>query len=238
MPGADVDLDRPRARTVYASAARLYRRHPATVIGTAAVVLVPFSVIEALGVLHVEVDSDVALVDALLVLVALVGSALGGLASIFYAGVLDHASAAWHRGESAPTASEIATNLPWGGLVLASVLWFVAVLGGLLLFVVPGLVALVLFSLAGPVLVREELSAVAAMRRSAALVRTRPGLVVLTAVLPFVGELYLDDLAALIFGHSLAVELVVEVLASLFLASFVGLLEVVTTHALIAAEHR
>ena len=59
---------------------------------------------------------------------------------------------------------------------------------------------------------------------------------ILTAVLPFVGETYLSDLMAEIFGHSLALEVVVEVLAALFLASFVGLLEVVTAHQLIVAE--
>ena len=75
-----------------------------------------------------------------------------------------------------------------------------------------------------------------AMRRSAQLVWRRPGLVVLTAVLPFVFELSLADLAAEVFGHSLAIELVAETLATLFLASYVGLLEVVTAHQLIATE--
>ena len=118
-------------------------------------------------------------------------------------------------------------------------LWFVAVAGGLALFVVPGLAALLLFSLTGPVLVREDLGAVAGMRRSAGLVRRRPGLVMLTVVIPFVAELYVADLAAELFGHSVVVELVVEVLASLFLASFVGLLEVVTAHQLVVTEaHR
>jgi len=132
--------------------------------------------------------------------------------------------------------AEVARTLPWGRLVWLSVLWFLAVAGGLLLAIVPGLIALTLFSLSGPVLVREDLTAVQALRRSARLVRRRPLLVVLTAVLPFVGEIYVSDLAAELFGHSVGLEVVVEVLAALFLASSVGLLEVVTTHQLIAAE--
>ena len=238
MPGTDVDTERPRARTVYAAAWRMFLDHPGTVIGTAAIVLVPFAVIDAVGLLHVEIDSRATTAKILVVVLTLIASTLSGLASIFYAGMLDHASAAWHRGESVPRPGEIAARLPWWRLVLASILWFVAVAGGTLFFVVPGLVAILLFSLTGPVLVREDLGAVGAMRRSAALVRRRPGLVILTAVLPFMGETYLSDAMAEIFGHSLALEVAVEVVAALFFASFVGLLEVVTTHQLIVAEQR
>jgi hypothetical protein len=56
------------------------------------------------------------------VLVAVLASGLSGLASIVYAGVLDHASDAWHRGEDAPTHGEVAAKLPWGALALASLL--------------------------------------------------------------------------------------------------------------------
>jgi len=236
MPGAEVVIPGPQARTVYRRAATLMRAHAAEVIGLAAVVLVPFAVIDALGLLHVELRGENMAADIVTLALTLVAGGLSGLASIFYAGILDHASAAWHRGEDAPAAREIARSLPWGRLVWLSVLWFLAVAGGLLLAIVPGLIALTLFSLTGPVLVREDLTAVQAMRRSAHLVRRRPLLVILTAVLPFIGEIYVSDLAAEIFGHSLVLEVVVEVLAALFLASSVGLLEVVTTHQLIAAE--
>jgi hypothetical protein len=93
-----------------------------------------------------------------------------------------------------------------------------------------------LFRLTGPLLVREDLSAGGAMRRSAQLVWRRPGLVVLTAVLPFVFELSVPDLASAVFGHSVATELGAETVSTLFLASFVGLLEVVTAHQLLTAE--
>jgi hypothetical protein len=144
---------------------------------------------------------------------------------------------AGHRGEATRAPGEIARRLPWVQLILASILWFLAVVVGLVLAIVPGLVALTLFSLTGPVLVRERLSAIAAMRRSAALVWRRPVLVVLTVVLPFLFEVYLADVAAALFGHSVPIELTIEVLATLFLASFVGVLEVVTAHQLIATEH-
>lgn len=236
MPGADVVIARPRARTVYRDAALLFREHPHTVVGIAAIVLVPFAVIDALGLTRVTLDGDAALSDALIALLAVVAAGFAGLASIFYAGLLDYASAAWHRGQETPNPRSIVRRLPWVQLVLASVLWFVVVTLGTLLAVVPGLVAITLFSLTGPVLVREERNAVSAMRRSAQLVWRRPWLVVLTAVLPFLFELYLADLVAEVAGHSLAIELVVEILATLLLASFVGLLEVVTAHQLIATE--
>jgi len=74
------------------------------------------------------------------------------------------------------------------------------------------------------------------MRRSAGLVRRRPLLVFVTAALPLILELELADLVALVVGHHFVVELTVEVLSALFLASFVGLLEVVTAHQLLATE--
>ena len=44
------------------------------------------------------------------------------------------------------------------------------------------------------------------------------------------------DLARLVFGHSLAVEIVSESLSALVLASFVGMLEVMTAHRLLSTE--
>jgi hypothetical protein len=236
MAGVDVERGRPTARRVYRSSFALFRAHWGVIVGLATVVLVPFAVVDALGLLRVELHHSPSASDWLAIVLTLVVGGISGLASIFYAGMLDHASAAWHRGETAPTPSEIAGRLPWLRLVGASFLWLVAVVGGMLLFVVPGVVALVLFSLAGPVLVREDLGAFAAMRRSATLARRRPVLVLLTAVLPFVLESSLAEIVAAVFGHSVPLEVTVEVLASLLLASFVGLLEVVTTHQLIAAE--
>jgi hypothetical protein len=231
-----VHIPRPTARTVYRDAATLFREHFGVIVGIAALVLVPFAVLDAVGVLRVHIESGARAVEILLALLTVAVSGISGLASIFYAGLLDHASAAWHRGEATPAPGEIARRLPWFQLVVASVLWFVLVAVGLILAIVPGLVALTLFSLTGPVLVREELSAVAALRRSARLVWRRPFLVVLTAVIPYLVEVYLADLAGELFGHSVPIELTVEVLATLFLASFVGVLEVVTAHQLIATE--
>ena len=236
MPGADVVIVRPRARTVYRAAITLFREHAGVVIGMAALVLLPFAIVDALGLLRVEIHSDARLADLLEAVLVLVANGIGGLASIFYAGVLDHASVAWHRGHATPASRSIAAALPWAQLVLASVLWFVTVMLGLLLGIVPGLVALTLFSLTGPVLVRERLTAVQALRRSARLVARRPVLVLLTAVVPFILELSVSSLASEVFGHSLVTELAAETLATLFLASFVGLLEVVTAHQLVAAE--
>ena len=232
----DLVIDRPGARTVYRAAFRLFREHARVVIGMAALVLLPFAIVDALGLLHVEIHSDARLADLLEAFLVVVANGIGGLASIFYAGVLDHASVAWHRGRDTPASRSVAAELPWAQLVIASILWFVAVVVGLMLAILPGLVALTLFALTGPVLVREDLTAVQAMRRSAQLVARRPGLVVLTAVVPYLFELSVSDLASGLFGHSLATELAAETVATLFLASFVGLLEVVTTHQLIAAE--
>jgi len=238
MPGPDVVLPRPTVRSVYRDAFRLVREERRIVIGTAAVVLVPFAVLDGLGVTRVEIaDGAPVHVIAAGLAYGVLAATVSGLAAIFYAGLLDHVSAAWHRGEPTPTMGEVFRRLPWRALVAASILVYAISILGLLVGVVPGIVALTLFVLTGPLVVREELTALAGMRRSAGLVRQRPVLVFLTAALPLVVELSIADLAALVIGHHVAVEIVVEALAALFLASAVGVLEVVTAHHLLAAGH-
>lgn len=81
-------------------------------------------------------------------------------------------------------------------LVGLGILTVLAVLGGIILFVIPGLVFIGWFALASYVLVSEDLGVVASMKRSRALVRGRVwevwGLMVLANaanIIPFVGGL-------------------------------------------------
>jgi hypothetical protein len=238
MPGPDVVIARPMVRSVYRDAFRLMREQHRLVIGAAALVLVPFAILDGLGVTRIRISegTPIHLIVAGLAY-GVFAATISGLAAIFYAGLLDHVSAAWHRGIAPPGLREVFRLLPWRSLVLASVLVYAVSLLGLLIGVVPGIVVLTLFVLTGPLVVREELTALRGMRRSAGLVRRRPVLVFLTAALPLIFELSLADIVALVLGHHIAVEVAVETLAALFLASVVGVLEVVTAHQLLAVEH-
>lgn len=227
---------RPSARAVFRDAVRMYREHFAVIVGTAALVLLPFAIADAFGLLDSVTDQDHPLAVAANAIYGLATMGLSGLAVIFYAGMLDHVAAAWNRGEAAPARRHVASRLPWGALVLATVVGYALVIGGLILFIVPGLVIAVLTSLSGPLIVAEELGAVAGLRRSSYLVSRNLGLVMLTVAIPFLVENALPDAAADVFGHHLAVELVAETLCTLLLASFVGVLEVVTAHALREAD--
>lgn len=153
---------------------------------------------------------------------------MSSLASLFYAGLLDHTVDAWTEGGPSPRHRTVAQKLPWVQLLLASVVAFVLEIVGLITLVIPGLVLYTLFILTGPILVREHLTAFSALKRSAALVRRSPILVIVAVVMPSLLEGSIADFAGLIFGHHLAVELVAEVIVTLFAASFVGVLEVIT----------
>ncbi|MEP6623521.1 MAG: hypothetical protein ABJC79_03700 [Acidimicrobiia bacterium] len=219
-----------RVRTIYRESWDLFRHHFGFIVGSAACILLPFAILDGLGLLVVDVGGHSLVVGLLLVVVTTATAGLSGLAAIFYAGVLDHTVAAWIDDTTAPTRRSVAGRLPWGQLVLASVLGFVVEVIGVALFVVPGLILATLLILTGPVLVGEHLRAVPAMRRSAQLVRRAPVLVVVAVAIPMFVEASLADLAGLVLGHEIVAELLIETVVTLFAASFVGVLEVATAH--------
>ena len=62
-------------------------------------------------------------------------------------------------------------SLPWGSLILADLLAALIIVIGLVALIIPGLIAITLLSVAGPVIELERQHAVAGLRRSAHLVR-------------------------------------------------------------------
>ena len=228
LPSTQHDSLAARVRAIYRDAHSMYRAHFGFIIGSAALVLVPFAILDGMGLIGSETSSARPWVIAATVFVAIATTGLSSLAGLFYAGLLDYTADAWNEGAEAPSHRSVAHKLPWLQLVIASVIAFVVEIVGLMTLVLPGLVLYTLFVLTGPMLVRERLTAVAALKRSAGLVRRNPTLVVLTVLLPSMVESSIADFAGLIFGHHLAIELVAEVVVTLFAASFVGVLEVIT----------
>jgi hypothetical protein len=66
---------------------------------------------------------------------------------------------------------DVLWSLPWGSLILADLLVTLIVLIGLVALIVPGLIAITLLSVAGPVIELERQHAVAGLRRCVRLVR-------------------------------------------------------------------
>lgn len=219
-----------QARAIYRDAATLYRAHVGAVIGSAAIVLVPFALLDGAGLLTADSSDTHPVAAVILVMMAVGTSGLSGLASIFYAGYLDHTAEAWRQASPAPSRGHVVRALPWRQLIVASLAVYFFETIGFALFVVPGLVASTLLCLTGPLLVSEDLDARHALRRSAALVRHQPMLVAITVVIPLLIEGSLADFAGILLGHDVVLEIAFEVVITLFVASFLGIVEVTTAH--------
>lgn len=125
MTGASSDIGLvPQVRAIFHDSAAMFRAHFRVVVGTAAVVLVPFAILDGLGLLQLTTAGHEPLVAVGTVLLATATAGLSGLASIFYAGLLDHTAAAWHEDRASPRRRSVARELPWLALVLASVIGF------------------------------------------------------------------------------------------------------------------
>jgi hypothetical protein len=136
--------------------------------------------------------------------------------STLLAGVLDRTVAEHQHGHEPLTLRDVVHGLPWVALIVADLLvGFVRALGFLLL-IVPGIVAVTLTAIVGPVVINEHCGPVRAIRRSAQLVWSRFWIVLLAVTIPLLLESGLSEglehLPGLHgFWQHLAVVLLVEV---------------------------
>jgi hypothetical protein len=155
----------------------------------AAVVLAPLAVLEIAGYHFVvqlttdKFDVATALVNVFVILVFEIGSAeVEAVAAEKMVG-------ADLRGQRAPGLRRFVHDVPWGRLILATLLFEVLVAVGFLLLVVPGVLVLVYCTLYGPAIVVEDLGVRAGIRRSVQLVRGNLWpMLALTAFVVVVGE--------------------------------------------------
>jgi len=110
------------------------------------------------------------------------GVSLAG--TVLLSGLVCRLVTAAGNGKAAVTLPQVARSLPWGRLIAADLLVSLAVLAGLALLVIPGLVMLTLFAVVGPVIEIEDRKVFAAMRRSARLTRAHPWTTLLVATVP------------------------------------------------------
>jgi hypothetical protein len=225
---------RPRARDVVGPALRTYRERFWRVAGTAFVVFGTVAVIDAIATIlvidrHVSRPVGAAITSTTSAVFAMVGV-------VVYAGILDKVVGAHLHGHPDLSVREIWRVLPLGRLIAADVVLAIATLGGLALFVVPGVILFTLWSLVGPVITIEDRAVVSAFRRSWNLVRPCFWLTLCLVTLPLQFEQ-----AALhavhyteIFEHPLVPAFLLNGLLGMVIGSVVGLVEVVLAYDLIS----
>ena len=150
---------------------RVWRTHAVQLWLLAAMVLAPLAVLElagyrlAIDITAKQFDPATAMVNLFVILVFEIGSAeVEAVAAEKMVGSELH-------GHRIPSFLRFLREVPWVRLVLATLVFEIAVLVGLALVIVPGVIVLVYFTLYGPVIVVERRGVGAAFRRSAQLVR-------------------------------------------------------------------
>jgi hypothetical protein len=132
---------------------------------------------------------------------------------------------------------DVLRSLPWGSLILADLLATLIIVVGLVALIIPGLIAITLLAVVGPVIELEHQPAVAGLRRSAHLVRPYFWRVAAFATLPL---LLANGIAAFLPDPSgtadVVTTLVVRSVGEGILESVVGLLLVELCYRLIAAD--
>jgi hypothetical protein len=161
-----------RLGEVYRGVVRTLREQWRLLLVAGLVVFVPLGFVEALDDYVSDVDFDEVgafrLVEVLVVALVHSGTALCG--EIFYTGVVA-AGVSTLRGGERHGLRHVARILPYRRLIAVDLLFSAMVLVGFVLLIVPGIVFLVWFSLAGVVVKLEGRSAIDALRRSRELVR-------------------------------------------------------------------
>lgn len=154
------------------------------------VVAIPVSLLSAGAEMLVDHFVDPA--DSVLSLgSSLSATGISLVGTVLLSGFVGRLISAAERGKAAMTLPQVARSLPWRRLIAADLLVSLVVLVGLVLLVIPGLVMLTLFAVAGPIIEIEHRKVFAAMRRSARLTRAHPWTTLLVATVPLVltGEL-------------------------------------------------
>jgi hypothetical protein len=202
---------------------------------------VPLGLLDALS-LQVDVDSlDLTSGIKVAALVLAVGAVTmtGLLGEIFFSGAIA-ISLTHSHGEGPPGPREIVGRIKYGRLIVVDVAFVAIVAAGLLLGLVPGLLAFVFLGLAGPIIEIEERSAAAALRRSFQLVRGSFWLVLWVLVpIEVAGDAIGGGLAALVhheLGDTFVAGCMAEALANAVLSPVFAVAAVLLTVELIARK--
>ena len=228
QPGSGTALP---ARSIAAAVLRTGRRHAGRILVVSIAVSVLVTAVE-IAVDHLL--SHAGLAQAL-------GGALGSSAvslfgAVFLAGFLSRLVSAEH-GTGQARLGEVLRSLPWGALIAADLLVALIVVLGFVLLIIPGLIALNLLVVVGPVIEIEDRRAWAGLRRSAQLVRPHFWKVALIGTLPVLVASGLESALPDPEGRAgILTALVARGIGEGVLEALVGLLLVELCYRLIAAD--
>ena len=230
-----------RLAATYADIWRTYWGWMPSLLIFAVLVFVPLGLLDALS-LQVDVDSlhltSGIKIAALLLAVGAV-TMTGLLGEIFFSGAIA-ISLTHPHGEGPPGIREIAGRIKYGRLVVVDVAVVAIVAVGLVLGLLPGLLAFVFLGLAGPIIEIEERSAVGALRRSFQLVRGSFWLVFWVLVpIEVLGDAVGGGLAGLVhheLGDTFVATWLAEALSNAFLSPVFAVAAVLLTVELIGRK--
>ncbi|HET7455022.1 MAG TPA: hypothetical protein VFJ76_05835 [Solirubrobacterales bacterium] len=161
-----------RVAATYADIWRAYWGWMPSLLILAALVFVPLGLLDALS-FQVDVDSldPTSGIEIAAVMLAVGAVTMTGLlGEIFFSGAIA-ISLTHPHGQKPPGLREIAGRIKYGRLILVDIAFVVIVAVGLLVGLLPGVLAFVFLGLAGSIVEIEERSAASALRRSFQLVR-------------------------------------------------------------------
>jgi hypothetical protein len=215
-----------RVLRVIPESARLLIRHfvPLALLGV--VVFVPVGLVEALSVDVADFEGFTGLSAVVASVAAILIIAIQLVGEVVYSGMVTRSVVDERRGE-VHQVGEVLRTLPYLRMIAADILFVLAVAFGLVLVIVPGVLALVWFALVGPVIEVERTRVIAAFRRSRALIaghfwRVGTLVVVVAVASAYLGELLQVGLSGAI-GDSFAAEWAAGTLAGLVSAPLFAL---------------
>jgi hypothetical protein len=230
-----------RVGSIYGRIGRTCWNKAGSLLLLASAVFIPISGLEALTT-GVEVDS-LNLANGLHVAAVIGATAAIAMTSllgeVFYSGAvavsLTHA-----EHERPPSILEVARRLDYWRLILVDIVYVTAVIVGLVLFFIPGILVFVWLGLSGPVVELEGRTVGGALRRSASLVRHSFWLVLLVlAPVELVGDVVSKLVGGLVhdlLGHSFFATWMAEAAANIVFTPIFAVAAVLLTLELIAAK--
>jgi hypothetical protein len=200
--------------SVYARIGRTYVRWAPSLLLLALIVFIPLGLIHAIAIQaevgSFDLDSVIEIFAAAATVLTL--AATGLIGEVFYTGAVAISLTHPHDGKP-PSLRDTARMVNYGPLIAIDLIYGVVVAVGLVLFVVPGILAFVWLALAAPVVEIEHRGVRAALVRSVRLVRGK-FLLIAAVMIPI--ELVGDGLTGLATG--LAHDLLGETFLSKWLA--------------------
>jgi hypothetical protein len=232
---------RRRLAGTYVRIWRTYRGWARPLLILATAVFLPLGLLDAIS-LQVDIDSlDITSgikVAALLLAVGAV-TMTGLLGEVFFSGAIA-ISLTHPHGERPPTPREIVSRIKYGRLIIVDIAFVAIVAVGLLIGVVPGVLAFVFLGLSGSIVEIEERSAASALRRSFQLVRGSFWLVFwVTVPIEILGDAIGGGLANLVhheLGDTFVATWLAEAVANIALSPLFAVAAVLLTVDLIAAK--